>query len=67
MPVFIDWAAIQPPVFCQRCGKTGAVKYRQRTSYVNEESNWATLCPPCQEKNDRHWDYMWCEYYAGCL
>lgn len=52
---------------CQACGAPGAERYRQRTQYPDEESNWAALCGPCREENDAYWDERWAEYYAGCL
>lgn len=52
---------------CQRCNSEEAVRYRQRTQYVDEESNWVTLCDKCREENDAYWDDMWADYYSDCL
>ena len=52
---------------CSYCGGPGASKNRQRTAYCDDERNWATLCPRCQEEADTHWDEMWDEYYSGVL
>lgn len=52
---------------CQHCGCWGAERYRQNTCYVDEEHNWVTLCPPCQEANDEYWADMWSDYYSGLL
>lgn len=52
---------------CTRCGVPNAERRRQRTQYVDDTSNWVTLCPSCHEENDAYWDEMWAEYYAGCL
>lgn len=52
---------------CQGCGKEGAVRKRQKTAYVKDEMNFATLCPECQERNDEYWQESWDEYYAGCM
>lgn len=54
-------------VWCDRCDKEGAEKYRQDTKYVDEERNWVTLCPECREENDEYWVGMWSDYYASCL
>lgn len=54
---------------CECCGSTDETveRYYQNTQYVNEESNWATLCAPCRKENDEYWEAMWAEYYAGRL
>lgn len=52
---------------CSRCKRPGAKRNRQRTSYVDEESNWATLCPDCQEEADEYWKGMWEDYYSSRL
>jgi len=54
---------------CECCGSTSQTveRYHQNTQYVNEESNWATLCAPCRVLNDEYWEAMWAEYYAGRL
>jgi hypothetical protein len=50
---------------CDRCRRKLATRNRQRTSYVDGESNWATLCPDCQEEADEYWEEMWKEYYSS--
>ena len=52
---------------CQRCGAEGddVVRYRQRTMYNDEESNWVELCPPCQKENDEYLDDMWADVYSN--
>ena len=52
---------------CNNCGAPNGERRRQRTCYVDEESNYATLCPACHEVNDEHWDEMWRDYYSGLL
>lgn len=49
------------------CDSKNAVSYHMRTRYVDNTSNYATLCPSCQEASDTHWDDMWREYYASIL
>ena len=51
---------------CANCGLPG-IRTRQNTSYNNDELNYATLCPRCQEENDAHWAAMWEEYNRGRL
>jgi hypothetical protein len=48
---------------CQKCGKEGATRNRQNTAYVNDESNFATLCPECQEEATEYWNSQWNDYY----
>lgn len=48
---------------CQVCGKEGAERRRQNTAYPKDESNFATLCPECQEDADEYWRDQWNEYY----
>lgn len=52
---------------CQRCGCRGAQHYHQGSAYVNEASNWVSLCRPCSDENDTYWNDMWADYYSGCL
>lgn len=54
---------------CDMCGKTGpdVKRKRQNTAYVDDEANFNSLCPPCQEEADAYWAEMWAEYYRGCL
>jgi len=65
----IDCAADAAQAECQECGKTGADVQRrhQNTAYVDEESNYATLCADCQKDADEYLAERWAEYYAGCL
>lgn len=49
------------------CDSNDAVRYKMRTSYVNEESNFAVLCPECQKECASYWDQMWSEYYGGVM
>lgn len=50
---------------CDYCGCKGAARRRQNTAYVNDERNWAILCPLCQDANDDYWRERWDEYYAS--
>ena len=50
-----------------KCRSMNATTYRQRTFYVDEKLNWATLCPKCRIQNDEYWNERWAEYYAGCM
>ncbi len=54
---------------CERCRVVNdtVVRYRQRTMYHDDESNYATLCGECSEENDEYWDDMWADYYRGCM
>jgi hypothetical protein len=54
---------------CQypNCEREDAVRYRQNTQFVDEESNWVTLCPPHVEDNEEYWADMWSQYYQGCM
>ena len=36
------------------CDREDAIRYRQRTQYVDEEKNWVTLCPDCQKVNNAY-------------
>ena len=49
---------------CEHCGSKNAEKRRQRTAYADDEKNWRTLCPKCQEENDEYWNEMWDDYYG---
>ena len=54
---------------CQRCHVKSAdmIRYHQGTKYVDDDSNWATLCPECRTENDEYWAEMWDRYYSGRL
>lgn len=54
-------------LICERCGKSNAIHYHQRTMYESEVSNWVTLCESCKEENDSYWDEKWEEYYRDCM
>jgi hypothetical protein len=54
-------------VICQCCGIDGATRNRQKTAYVDDELNFAGLCPECQVEADEEWQEKWDEYYAGLL
>ena len=47
---------------CERCGKEGALRKRQRTAYVDDSKNFAVYCDECQKDADKYWDEMWDEY-----
>lgn len=49
---------------CKMCGAKNANHNRQRTAYVNDDMNWADLCPECQKEADEYWDEMWSDYYS---
>jgi hypothetical protein len=51
-------------VKCQypNCTKPG-IKRRQRTAYVNDESNFVMLCEEHHKENDEYWNEQWEEYY----
>jgi len=51
-------------VKCQGCDKEGAERRRQLTAYVDDESNYSTLCDECQDETDEYWKDMWNEYYS---
>lgn len=53
--------------FSHECDSDDAVRFRMKTQYVEEESNFAVLCSSCQKESDEHWQDMWDEYYKGCL
>lgn len=48
------------------CGKPGICSH-QNTQYVNERSNYNTLCEAHQIEVDAHWDEMWKDYWSGRL
>lgn len=54
---------------CERClvQSSKVERYHQNTAYINEESNWITLCPPCRKENDEYWTERWDEYYGSLL
>ena len=54
---------------CHGCEKQGddVKRRRQKTQYVDEESNFSTLCDECQKEADEYWSERWAEYYVGCL
>lgn len=52
---------------CQCCDNYGATKRRQNTNYVDDEENFKTLCPKCQEENDKYWQERWNDYYSNCM
>ena len=47
------------------CDRIDATLNRQNTSYVEDERNYAILCPECQEAADAEWQERWDEYYSG--
>ena len=48
---------------CKRCGSSNATTSRQMTKYADDNDNFVTLCPTCQEEADEYWKDMWIEYY----
>lgn len=54
---------------CVGCEKVdpSVKRRRQNTNYVEDESNFATLCADCQKEADAYWSDMWADYYAGCM
>lgn len=54
-------------LICQACGAKNASRNRQRTAYVDDEKNFSTLCPRCQDENDEYWDERWNEYYSSVM
>lgn len=54
-------------LICARCGVRNARRNRQCTNYCDDERNWDTLCPICQEDSDEYWKGMWKEYYGSVL
>jgi hypothetical protein len=50
--------------FSETCESMNATRVRMRTAYVDEERNWDTLCPKCQEDAKVYWDEMWEMYYS---
>lgn len=48
---------------CHRCGAAGpnVARRHQDTAYVDDESNYDTLCEPCQKQADIDWDTQWRE------
>lgn len=57
------------PRRCLGCRRIGwsVVRRRQRTSYVDDRLNFATLCPACQAAADEEWAERWAEYYGSRL
>lgn len=52
---------------CQGCEKKRAIRRRQNTAYVDDERNFATLCPECQDEADKYWKEEWDNYYNMVL
>lgn len=52
---------------CQVCNNERAHRRRQRTSYVDDEMNFATLCDKCQDEADEYWNGQWDEYYSSVM
>jgi hypothetical protein len=54
---------------CEKCGEfSRKVKRRhQNTRYVDDESNYVTVCDQCFEEIEEYWKERWAEYYSGCL
>ncbi len=52
---------------CQGCGRFGASRRWQHTSYVDDSLNWGTFCKSCQEEVDNYWNDMRAEYWSGRL
>lgn len=49
---------------CQHCGTAwGARRVHMHTAYNDEESNYRTLCPPCEAEENAYWDERWEEVY----
>ena len=46
------------------CENINAVRYKMDCAYQDEEKNYKTLCPECQEASDEYWKQMWDEYYG---
>jgi hypothetical protein len=49
------------------CDRNDAWREHMNTRYVNEESNYATLCSDCWKECNAHWKEMWADYYSGCM
>lgn len=64
-----DYKEISPPIECSFCRETNDTVrvYRQRTMYVDPESNYVAACPECEQENNAYWDDMWAEYYRNCM
>lgn len=48
------------------CGAPGICSH-QNTQYVNERSNYSTLCEAHQIEVDAYWEEMWKDYWSGRL
>jgi hypothetical protein len=48
--------------FSEPCESMNATRVRLRTAYVDEERNWDTLCPKCQEDANEYWGEIWRKY-----
>lgn len=49
------------------CERADATYQRRNTNYVNDESNFVTLCPDCMEASEAYWAEMWQEYWSSDL
>lgn len=49
---------------CQGCGAKDATRTRQNTAYVDDDRNFAILCPPCQDEANKYWRDQWDEFYS---
>jgi hypothetical protein len=45
--------------FLHSCDRDDAVRYHMHTAYVDEEQNYASLCPDCQQDSEEYWQDMW--------
>jgi protein-arginine kinase activator protein McsA len=53
---------------CQHCDCLWPFQHRrQRTQYVNDESNWVYLCESCTKVNNEYWNDRWADYYSDVL
>ena len=52
---------------CLKCEQESETvqRRRQSTAYVDEESNWVTVCNDCFEEIEECWKELWEQYYGG--
>lgn len=56
-------------IICPMCKKESATveRRRQNTAYLEEESNWVTVCEDCFEEIQWQWEQMWRDLYGNIL
>jgi hypothetical protein len=56
-------------MICPKCEQEdeSVTRRRMNTQYVDEESNYITVCGDCYAEIEEYWAEMWEQYYEGRL